>query len=291
MTGKNASDYREEIATGLEAYGAESITVRSPAVVGTQASRIKATFDGTPDMAESVALQIDSLVLEDMDVTQYPGGETAVEAEYQVRKGGSSGSNPGGSASKTGSQAPPNPKIPDHPFTRCSFVQPEAQDNPVGEQYAPPPHAEGGTRIDVAGDYEGLPRQAEVEAWPVRRWAGATTNESEVPAIIVLRYVPAPDGCYHEDTMSWWAGYVRACPNPADQHSCKEFVENMHEYITSHMAREGTVVQRTYGADDSGWIGWDSLSRGAFDMDNREAADLTEAMAEAVAAEWREHGW
>lgn len=291
MNDQEIREARQEVQEALEAEGAVAVRVDAGVGVGSNVNiaTLSIEYDGDSRPIEAVENKPEypDVVIDHMETQAYMGGDMKTVGTLIVPKGASPGSNPGGNGPQTGSQnGVPGQGLPSHPFGGKSFVDPQAQSNPVGEQHAPPPHCAPGTRIDVADD-QGFRATRQVEVWPVRTWAPARGHEQEVPAMTVLRYVPAPDDEYVEDTMAWWSGYVRACPNPADGHDCQHFVENMRAHIDTELARTGSQFKRTYGPDSSGWIGWDSLSAGRHSMDNREAADRTERLAEAVASYWR----
>ena len=136
-------------------------------------------------------------------------------------------------------------------------------------------------------DENGIADECEVAHWPVRMWEPA----AGVPAVTVLRYVPAP----RAQGLEWWSGYVKLAEAPV-QPSGGRWQQALRVLRTALPEYEGVEVPISY-YDPQGWVGWtacdlpvqvagvpvfSSVSTEVAEMDHQEAGDVTAALAEAA---------
>lgn len=277
-----ASEQHEvkRVVEELEQRGAEDPTIQgdpSLAKYTTERDHPKAThtveYVGEPETVRHACQALDRVHVLGVTTDAWPGGALAVSAELAITghigvlDGGSGGTNPRGNADDSASDTVPPPE---HETERNPHVAP------------------GGT-LPVRDD-AGFIDHYEVEVWPVRWWEPVP----DVPAVLVLRYVPEADG------LEWWTGYCRL--SDRGEAPLERALRRLREKRI-HAAGLGVTIDWHGG----GWVGWSETkstetaldgpavhsgpvgwNMPMSDMGNQAAGDCTTVLARAVAEVRRE---
>ena len=224
---------------------------------------------GDPETVRHACRSLDQVAVLDVTTQPWPGGEMEVQAEIVVQDGGSGGVNPRGNADSSASSTVPPPEDEDQ------------QD----------PHVPPGGTFPLTDD-TGFTDHYEVEVWPVRWWE----PRPDVQAVLVLRYVPAPEA----EGLEWWAGYCRLVPegHVTDGALHDDLLERLREQRIHAAGHEVNVDWH-----GGGWVGWSeaalpspvkgvpvfsTVPEAWGELGNQEAGDLTTALAQAVLKARRE---
>lgn len=282
----DAQEAAQRLAEELEDRGARAVDVQGDLAVDAfdstndgQGSRlfghdaeIQACYDGDPEWVRNAAAEVQGVQVQRVDEQPYMDGTTRVSADIVLLEGGSPGVHPGGHADTS---------PPKHPNSRCGT-------SPV----EPPPEAEQDPHVKPGGtwsieDENGFADGCEVAFWPVRVWK----PPGGVPAVSVLRYVPAP----RAHGLEWWGGYVRLAEDPPAP-SSGLFQKALRRLRAEGVEWRDVEVPISY-YDAQGWVGWtacdlpvevagipvfSSVATEVAEMDHQEAGDVTREYSEAA---------
>lgn len=255
-------ELEERGARAAAISGNTSIAAYAQAESGA-ATTVTLEYDGEKETVRHAVGSVDQVDLGQVQTEQWPGGDVHVTAEIMLLDGGSGGANPRGHVDTSPSSVP----------------EPEVSEDDQ-DAHVPP----GGTW--AIRDENGIADEYEVEVWPVRCWEPVP----DVPAITMLRYIPAPEA----HGLEWWSGYVRLAPE--DGAGSIDWQAMRNRLAAERITHDGHEVPFSY-YDTEGWVGWSaadlpvhmagipvysSADTDLAQMSNQDAGSVTEQYAKAA---------